>query len=182
MKKFLAFFIISFSIFSKDVSITLKESGLNRFLDAARSFSEETGIDFKFKKYTFTWKVYNAKIELLDNASNFKAKVDIITRDKTRKGTVEGKAKFIYDGITQKLKVNIENLKVKGLDIFDLAGFYKPKYELPIEIIREKKVEINRSKDKKVFLSPSLVNESVTITKGQILIEADLKFAEDKKK
>lgn len=180
MKKILISILLSFSIFSKDFSITVKEDAINKFLRAAGNFSDETEVDFKITKYKFTWSIYDAKIEIGNNKSLFSAKIDIVSEGKTRKGTAEGVALFKFNASTQKLNINIKDLKVRGLDIFNLVGFYEPKYDLPIKIMRDEDIEINRGKDGKIILKPDLVNESVKAQKGELLIEADIKFIEKK--
>ena len=180
MKRIIIFILFSISIFSKDLNIRLEEDGLNKFLKAVGSFSDETELDFKVTKYSFTWKIYDAEVNLLNGSSEFRAKIDIVTEDKIRTGRVEGIAKFKFVGSTQKLMIDIEDLNVRGLDIFNVVGFYEPKYEMPIKLIRKEKIEITRGKDKKVYLIPDLVNESVKSYKGELLIEADLKFTEEK--
>lgn len=180
MKKILLFILLSFMTFSKDFTIIVKEDAINKFLKAAGNFSDETEVDFKITKYKFTWSIYDAKIDIGNDKSLFSAKIDIVSEGKTRKGSAEGIALFKFNGSTQKLNINIKDLKVRGLDIFNLVGFYEPKYDLPIKIMRDEDIEINRGKDGKILLKPDLVNESVKAQKGELLIEADIKFIEKK--
>lgn len=180
MKKLLIFIFLSFITFSKDLSIVVKEDAINKFLRAAGSFSDETEVDLKVTKYKFIWSIYDAKISIQNNKSLFNAKIDIISDGKVRKGTAEGVAHFRFNGATQKLNINIKDVKVRGLDVFNLVGFYEPKYDLPIKIMREEKIEINKGKDGKIFLIPDLINESVKVQRGELLIEANIRFIEEK--
>lgn len=180
MKKILLFLLINIVIFSKDISINLKEDGINKFLKGAGSFSDIVDVDFKISKFTLEWKIYDAKIDLISGGSKFSAKIDIITEKKLRKGTVEGEAKFSFDGKTQNLVIDVKDLEVRGLDIFNVVGFYEPKYDLPIKLIRKERIKINKGRDKEIYLIPDLYNESVKISKGELLIEADIKFEEEK--
>lgn len=180
MKRLILFIIINISVFSKDISVVFKEEGINKFLKGAGSFSDVVEVDLKISKFDLEWRVYDAKIDLIPGGSKFYAKIDIVTENKERKGNAEGEAKFSFDGRTQKLRIDIIDLKVRGLDIFNLVGFYEPKYDLPIKLVRDEKIKINKGKDKEIYLISDLYNESVKVLKGELLIEADIKFIEEK--
>lgn len=178
MKKILVFFALLFSCFAKDISINLNESVLNKFLTGVGSFSDKSKVDIKVSKFDLEWKVYDAKIDLIPKGSKFSAKIELVTEDKVRNGTVEGVAKFKFDKKTQKLIIDIKDLKVRDLGIYNLVGFYKPKYELPIKLIREEKIEVKKGEEKVAFLIPDLYEESVTVYDQKLLIEANIKFIE----
>ena len=76
--------------------------------------------------------------------------------------------------------IDVKDLKVRGLDFFNLASFYKPKYELPIKLIRKEKIEVKRGDKEIAYLVPDLYEESVTVYDKNLLIEANIKFIEEK--
>ena len=95
MKKLIIFLVISLGIFAKDTSVTIGENALNKFLTGIGGFSGSGKID-KLIKISYEWKMYDAKINLIENGSEFEAKVDVITDGKTRQGTMVGKADFSF--------------------------------------------------------------------------------------
>ncbi|MBN1468400.1 MAG: hypothetical protein JXM74_00590 [Fusobacteriaceae bacterium] len=179
MKKILIFAILCFSVFSKDIQMEVKEDVLNKFLVTAGSFSGENKINLKVGKVNVNWKVYDAKIKLAPT-SNFNAKIDIITNGKTQKGTVEGKVKFQYLPTTQILKINVEDMKIKNLGVYNALSLYKPKYDLPLKMIQMDKIEVKKNSSKKVFLQPVMYDSKVTILEKKVLVESNVKFVESK--
>lgn len=180
MKKIIIFMVLGLCSFAKDISIHLEETVINKFLTSASFFSDTTKVDLKISKFDLKWKVYDAQIDLTSKGSKFAAKIELITENKTRNGTVEGEAKFKFDKKTQNLIIDVKDLKVRGLDFFNLASFYKPKYELPIKLIRKEKIEIKRGDTDIAYLVPDLYEESVTVYDKNLLIEANIKFIEEK--
>lgn len=179
MKKIILFLIMSFSMFSKDISINLKQDVINKFLSSAGFFSATSKIDLKVSEYEFQWKVYDARVDLTSKTSKFEAKVDLTSENKTRNGTIEGDAKFKFDKKTQNLVIDVKDLKVRGLGLFNLTSLYKPKYQLPIRLIKKEKIEIKRGENVIANLIPELYEESVTVGEGTLLIEANIKFVEE---
>lgn len=180
MKKLAIFFILAFSLFSKDISMKVSESSLNNFVSSLGSFKGDGVLDLKLTKFSYTWELYDARIDLIQNGSKFFANLDIVTDGKVRKGTVEGEAKFFYDVTKQNLNIEVENLKFRGLDIFNLAGFYKPKYSLPVELFRNEKITIKKNDKESIILTPVLFDENVGVTETDIIVEANLKFEQAK--
>ena len=113
MKKIIIFMVLSLCGFAKDISIHLEETVINKFLTSASFFSDTTKVDLKISKFDLKWKVYDAQIDLTSKGSKFAAKIELITENKTRNGTVEGEAKFKFDKKTQNLIIDVKDLKVE---------------------------------------------------------------------
>lgn len=180
MKKIFMFLIIALSMFSKDLSLNVSEGALNSFVGSLGEFKGDGVLDLKLTKFSYIWRLYDAKIDLIENGSKFYASIDISTDGKVRKGTVEGEAKFTYDVITQNLNVEVENLKFRGLDLFNLAGFYKPKYALPVQLLKNEKISIKKNDKETIVLTPIIYEEELKVSNESILIEANVKFEEIK--
>lgn len=180
MKKFFLFISISLGIFAKDLSIKMGEDGINKFLSSVGSFKSEKIVDLKLTTLDIIWKISEAKINLSSNGSKFTAKIEIDTGDKVRKGTIEGDSVFSFDTEKQILTIDITNMKVRGLDIYDTIGFYKPKYEFPVKIMQKDKIAIKENKIITGYVIPTLYDDTVTVVDNAILIESDLKFVEVK--
>lgn len=180
MKKVLIFLIMSLSIFSKDLSFTLSEGALNKFIGTLGSFKGEGILDLKLTKFSYNWELNGAKIDLVENGSKFYANILITTDGKVRNGTVEGEAKFFYDVNKQNLNVEVENLKFRGLDLFNLAGFYKPKYVLPVELFKNEKINIRKNDKENISVTPIIYEEELKVFEDYISIQANLKFEEVK--
>lgn len=175
MKKIIVFVLLSLSIFSKDVSVSVGENALNNFLTNIGDFSGSGKID-KIIKVSYEWKIYDAKVNLIKGGSEFEAKVDVITDDKVRKGTMVGKAEFTYDKDKQMLNMNVTNLKFRGLDFFNLAGFYKPEYSLPVELFKDEKITVKKNDNETIILKPVIYDEELKVFEDYISIEANIKF------
>lgn len=175
MKKLMIFLILSLGIFAKDTSVTIGENALNKFLTGIGGFSGSGKID-KLIKISYEWKMYDAKINLIENGSEFEAKVDVITDGKTRQGTMVGKADFSYDKEKQLLNIEVTNLKFRGLDFFNLAGFYKPEYSLPVELFKGEKISIKKNDKETVSLKPIIYEEELKVFEDYILLDANIKF------
>lgn len=177
MKKIMLIFGLFVSLlYSKNMSVRLDEDGINKFIKTVGSFSKTT----KIIGNDINWKIYDAKLSLAGKNSLFTAKLDIITENKIRKGTIEGDARFKFDPDKQILIVDIDNMKVRGVDIFNLASLYSPKYELPIKVMQKDKIAVKEDGKITSYVIPKLYNESVTVLNGAILVEADLFFIEEK--
>lgn len=181
MKKTILFLIFCFSIFSKDISVKLSEAGINKFLMSVGSFKSEKTVNLKVTTLTVVWKVSDATVTLAPKNSKFNANIEITTGDKVRNGTIIGDAVFSFNNEKQILMVNIENMKVRGLDIYNVIGFYKPKYELPIKIIPKDKIESRIGNKISAYFMPTLYDNSVTVVQKGIIIEANIGFVEVKK-
>ncbi len=175
MKKLIIFLILSLGIFAKDTSVTVGESALNKFLTGIGEFSGSGKID-KLIKISYEWKMYDAKINLIENGSEFEAKVDIITEGKVRQGTMVGKAEFSYDKDKQLLNIEVTNLKFRGLDFFNLAGFYRPQYSMPVELFKGEKISIKKNDKETVVLKPIIYEEELKVFEDYILLDANIKF------
>lgn len=177
MKKtiILFFTIISF-FYSKNISVKLDEEGINKFIKTVGSFSKTA----KILNSEINWEIYDAKLSLKETPPLFTAKLYIITENKVRNGTIVGEAKFKFDPNKQTLVVDIDNMKVRGVDVFNLASLYRPKYELPIKIMQKEKIAVKEDGKITSYVIPKIYNESVTVSGGQIHIEADLNFTEEK--
>lgn len=180
MKKILMFLLMGLSLFAKDLSLSVSEGALNGFIKSLGSFKGEGILDLKLTKFSYNWELYGAQIDLIENGSKFYANIDIITDGKVRKGTVEGEAKFFYDINTENLNVEVENLKFRGLDLFNLAGFYKPKYNLPVELFKNEKINVKKNDKESIVLAPIIYEEELKVFEDLILIQANLKFEEIK--
>ena len=180
MKKIAIFLMMTLSIFSKDLNLNVGEGALNKFIGSLGEFKGDGVLDLKLTKFSYVWRLYDARIDLIENGSKFFANIDISTDGKTRKGTVEGEAKFSYDVTTQKLNVEVENLKFRGLDLFNLAGFYKPTYALPVELLKNEKISIKKNDKETIILTPTIYEEELKVSNDSILIEANVKFEETK--
>ena len=177
MKKIMLFlFLISF-IFPKNINIHLDEDGINKFIKTVGSFSKTT----KIINTNVIWKVYDVKLDLVAKYPMFTAKLDIITESKYRSGTIEGEARFKFNPENQTLIIDVDNMKIRGVDIFNIAEFYRPKYELPIRIIQKEKIAIKEDGKITSYVVPRIYNETVTVANGFIIIEADISFIEEKK-
>ena len=141
MKKIIIFFILFSISYSKNISVKIDEDGINNFLSSVDSYKNKTQVDFKISKMNLTWKIYDGYLTLKPKDSIFTAKLEITTDNKVRNGTLEGEAKFSFDPKKQTLLVKIVDMKVRGLDIFNLVGFYNPKYELPANNIHKEYFE-----------------------------------------
>ena len=179
MKNIIIFLMLLSTIFSKDISVKLDEVGINKFLLAVDSYKNKTQVDFKVSKLNLTWKISEAHLALKPKNSIFTANVEITTDNKVRNGTLEGEAKFSFDPKKQTLIVKITDMKVRGLDIFNLAGFYSPKYELPIKVMQKDKIAIKEDDKITGYLVPILYEAKVTAFDGYILIEANIKFEQE---
>lgn len=179
MKNFIIFLILSTSVYSKDISVKMDEVGINKFLSAVDSYKNKTQVDFKISKMNITWKIYDGYLTLKPKDSIFTSKIEITTDNKIRNGTLEGEAKFSFDPKKQTLIVKIVDMKVRGLDIFNLVGFYSPKYELPIKVMQKDKISIKEDDKITGYLIPILYEEKVTALDGAILIEANIKFEQE---
>lgn len=168
--------IISSLIYGKNISVSLDEEGINKFIQAVGSFSKTT----KIVNNEIIWKIYDAKLDLKSKKPTFTSKIDIITDNKTRSGTIEGDAKFTFNGKNQTLFIDIDSMKVRGLDIFNIVGLYRPKYELPIKIMQKEKIAVREDGKITSYVIPKIYNEKVTVTQGSVLIEADISFELDK--
>jgi len=177
MKNILIFLILSSLIYGKNINIKLDEEGINKFIKTVGSFSKTS----KVLNSTIVWKIYDADLDLQVKRPIFTAKLDIITENKFRTGTIEGEAKFRFNPENQTLMIDIDNMKIRGVDIFNLAEFYRPKYELPIKIMQKEKIAIKEDGRITSYVIPKIYNESVSVVNGNILIEADLSFSEEKK-
>jgi len=175
MKKLMIFLILSLGIFAKDTSVTIGENALNKFLTGIGGFSGSGKID-KLIKISYEWKMYDAKINLIENGSEFEAKVDVITDGKIRQGTMVGKADFSYDKEKQLLNIEVTNLKFRGLDFFNLAGFYKPEYSLPVELFKGEKISVKKNDKETVLLKPIIYEEELKVFEDYILLDANIKF------
>ena len=175
MKKLIIFLVISLGMFAKDTSVTIGENALNKFLTGIGGFSGSGKID-KLIKISYEWKMYDAKINLIENGSEFEAKVDVITDGKTRQGTMVGKADFSYDKEKQLLNIEVTNLKFRGLDFFNLAGFYKPQYSLPIELFKGEKITVKKNDKEMISLKPIIYEEELKVFEDYILLDANIKF------
>lgn len=177
MKNILIFLILSSLIYGKNINIKLDEEGINKFIKTVGSFSKTS----KVLNSTIVWKIYDADLDLQVKRPIFTAKLDIITENKFRTGTIEGEAKFRFNPENQTLMIDVDNMKIRGVDIFNLAEFYRPKYELPIKIMQKEKIAIKEDGRITSYVIPKIYNESVSVVNGNILIEADLSFSEEKK-
>lgn len=177
MKKIIIIYIIISSlIYGKNISVQLDEEGINKFIQAVGSFSKTT----KVINNEIVWKIYDAKLDLKNKKPLFTSKIDIITDNKVRSGTIEGDAKFTFNGKTQTLFIDIDSMKVRGLDIFNIVGLYRPKYELPIKIMQKEKIAVREDGKITSYVIPRIYNEKVTVAQGAVLIEADISFELDK--
>ena len=177
MKKIILFLFLTTFIICKNIKINLDEEGINKFIKTVGSFSKTT----KIINTNVIWKVYDAKLDLVAKNPMFTAKLDIITESKYRSGTIEGEARFRFNPENQTLMIDIDNMKIRGVDIFNIAEFYRPKYELPIRIIQKEKISIKEDGKTTSYVIPRIYNESVTVINGFIIIEADISFTEEKK-
>lgn len=178
MKKIMIFFLLAFSVFAKDLSLNISGRALNNFLASLGKFEGTGLLDLKLTKFSYTWELYDATISLIENGSKFNAKINVITDGKVRNGTVEGEAKFSYDVKTQNLNVEVDNMKFRGLDLFNLAGFYKPKYSMPVELFKNEKINIKKNDKETIVLTPIIYDEELKVLKDFISISANLKFEE----
>ena len=177
MRNIFIFLILSFLIYGKNINIKLDEEGINKFIKTVGSFSKTSKVLNSF----IVWKIYDADLDLQAKRPIFTAKLDIITENKFRTGTIEGEAKFRFNPENQTLMIDVDNMKIRGVDIFNLAEFYRPKYELPIKIMQKEKIAIKEDGKITSYVIPKIYNESVSVVNGNILIEADLSFTEEKK-
>lgn len=175
MRKIAIFLLLSLTMFSKDLNVTVSEPALNKFIASIGNFSGSGQID-KIIKISYQWIMYDAKINLIENGSEFQANIDIITDGKTRKGTVVGEAKFTYNPDKQNLNIEVTNLKFRGLDIFNLASFYKPQYTLPIQLIKNEKINIKKNDKETIAITPIIYEEEVKVFEDYILIDGNVKF------
>lgn len=178
--KLLFFLLIGLSIFAKDISIKIGEDGINKFIATVGTYSKTTRVDLKVTSFDVNWKIYDAKLNLNSKGSIFSAKIDVITDKKTRNGTIEGDARFSFDTKKQVLTVDVVNMKVRGLDIYDVIGFYKPKFELPIKVMQKEKIAIKEDGRITSYVIPNLYDDTVTVLDNSIIIEANINFVEDK--
>lgn len=178
MKKILIFLILSLTVFSKDVAVSVNEVALNKFLTGLGAFTGDGQVDIKITKFAYTWKIYEGTINLIENGSKFEAKVDVMTEGKVRTGTVVGETKFSYDKAKQELVVDITNLKFRGLDLFNLAGFYKPSFTLPVELFKNDKIVVKKNDKESVTLVPTIYEEEVRVTENDVIVEGNIKFEE----
>lgn len=179
MKKIIIFFILFSISYSKNISVKIDEDGINNFLSSVDSYKNKTQVDFKISKMNLTWKIYDGYLTLKPKDSIFTAKLEITTDNKVRNGTLEGEAKFSFDPKKQTLLVKIVDMKVRGLDIFNLVGFYNPKYELPIKVMQKDKIAIKEEDKITGYLIPTLYEEKVIVLDGALLIEANIKFEQE---
>ena len=177
MKNIFIFLILSSLIYGKNINIKLDEEGINKFIKTVGSFSKTS----KVFNSTIVWKIYDANLDLHSKSPIFTAKLDIITENKFRTGTIEGEAKFRFNPENQTLMIDVDNMKIRGVDIFNLAEFYRPKYELPIKIMQKEKIAVKEDGKITSYVIPKIYNENVSVVNGTILIEADLSFTEEKK-
>ena len=180
MKKIIIFFLLTMSVFSKDLSLNISERALNNFFGSLGKFEGTGLLDLKLSKFSYAWELYDATIDLVENGSKFYAKINVITDGKVRNGTIEGEAKFNYDVKTQNLNIEVENMKFRGLDLFNLAGFYKPKYSMPVELFKNEKINIKKNDKETVVLTPIIYEEELKVLENFISISANLKFEEIK--
>ena len=177
MKKIIIIYIIISSlVYGKNIKVQLDEGGINKFIQAVGSFTKTT----KVMGNEIIWKIYDAELDLKSKKPIFTSKIDIITENKARSGTIEGDAKFTFNGKTQTLFIDIDGMKVRGLDIFNIVGLYRPKYELPIKIMQKEKIAVREDGKITSYDIPRIYNEKVTVIQGTVLIEADISFELDK--
>lgn len=124
--------------------------------------------------------MYDAKINLINDGSEFEAKVEVITDGDVKQGTMVGKAEFSYDKEKQLLNMEVTNLKIRGLGAFNLAGFYKPKYSLPVELFKDEKINIKKSDKETIVLKPIIYEEELNVFEDYISINANIKFEQVK--
>ena len=78
------------------------------------------------------------------------------------------------------LKINVEDMKIKNLGVYNALSLYKPKYDLPLKMIQMDKIEVKKNSSKKVFLQPIMYDSKVTILEKKVLVESNVKFVEAK--
>ena len=177
MKKLIILYaIISSFIYGKNISIRLDEAGINKFIKTVGSFTKTT----KVLNNDIVWKIYDARLDLQGQKPIFTSKIDIITENRQRTGTIEGDAKFSFNGNTQTLFIDIDSMKVRGVDVFNIVGLYRPKYELPIKIMQNEKIAIREDGKITAYAIPRIYNTRVSTTRGFIIIEADISFELEK--
>ena len=67
-------------------------------------------------------------------------------------------------------------MKFRGLDFFNLAGFYKPEYSLPVELFKGEKISIKKNDKETVSLKPIIYEEELKVFEDYILLDANIKF------
>lgn len=177
MKIIIVLILFIFPMYGYTISIKIMENGINSFINTVGSYSKTV----KVFGNDIIWKLYDGKLDMSSERAIFTAKLDVITENKVRNGTLSGFAKFKFAGDTQNLTISIEKMNVEGLGILNLVEYYRPSYELPIKIFSKDRIAVKEDGQIKSYVVPKLTNEKVSIYKDYIVIEADIGFTEEKK-
>lgn len=176
---------------SHDLSVTLKESVLNKMFNAIGEIHGTSAYSFMFIDGTYDWTLVNPQIKLHPNKADFIADAKVAIGNYNYLIHVSGNVEICYEPKTNLVYVEITEAKFPLNMMFfgklchirdiNLAPYFQTPltFEGPLSIGTEMVFEMPDKTQKKIYIHP--LNCGVKIEEKEIFVIAEMEFINPEK-
>lgn len=164
--------------FANSIQFEVDESALNSFVNIIGSIRGEESIKILFIKLgTFGWKIDDMKIDLKKGVAELSARVAVEKNGEKLTGNLFSELVPSYDSDKKQIVLKAEDIRLNGIDFFDVGKVFSPKFKIPVNLKKEEvEIKLGKNNNKNIIIVPK--NEKIEILEDRLVLSGELEFQE----